>query len=235
MGQHSQQNSASYTLPQAANSSFQNHQQHHNIDRSSRERDRDQNNSRHDNHSSLSFDQRKKQYLSNQKQKHVPLLSKNQQYNGSQNSNTNQNPQQQPIKQPFNPSTGTATSQPQSYPQAPVSMQNQMAPPQALPMPLVPQNQLLSGPAPRLYKGPLNLQCLTTRYSLPELASKINRAIQNFEDSEEGRDTCTGRRADDGRWYWNCISNSKTHGSSAATMSQTTTDGGLHAQNQTIS
>lgn len=37
---------------------------------------------RRDSPSSLSFDQRKKQYLSNQKQKHVPLLSKSQQYQG---------------------------------------------------------------------------------------------------------------------------------------------------------
>lgn len=54
---------ASYTMAQG-----------HLPDRHAHDRDR------RDSPSSLSFDQRKKQYLSNQKQKHIPLLSKSQQY-----------------------------------------------------------------------------------------------------------------------------------------------------------
>lgn len=91
-------------------------------------------------------------------------------------------------------------------------------------VPQVPQQ----GPAPRLFKGPLNLQCMTTRYSLGELASKITKAIQNF-DEQEPQDSCSGRRADDGRWYWHCLCTPTGHASSAATTSHTTDGGNLAA------
>lgn len=67
---------------------------------------------------------------------------------------------------------------------------------------------------------------MTTRYSLGELASKITKAIQHF-DEQELQDSCSGRRADDGRWYWHCLCTPKGHASSAATASHTTDGGNL--------
>lgn len=54
---------------------------------------------------------------------------------------------------------------------------------------------------PRLYKGPFNLQCISSRYTPQQLQTKILNALLQYESEAE---VCHGRRADDGRWYWQC-------------------------------